>query len=101
MKAFFIEPHPSRKNYYIINNNFNTIPMPMIHTSFQYLMARLVGMNYEDYLIFCKEQLGALVVRSKGARYASVYFPNTSNVKRFVEILNDNFERSYDGVYEK
>lgn len=101
MKAFFIEPHPSRKDWYIINNNFNDIPMPRIHTSFQYLMARLVGMDYEQYIQFCNDELGAMVVRTKGARYASVYFPNTSNVRKFVEILNDNFERSYDGVYEK
>lgn len=95
MKAFFLDEVPWQAEGYIISNNFNEIEMPMINTSYQLLQARLVGMTYSQYLDFCRECLGAQVVRHKRAKYASVYFKDTPDVKKFIDILNQNFNRGY------
>lgn len=95
MNAFYLEELSWDKGYGIITNNFDQIEMPQLHTSYGYLKAYLVGMSYEDYLVFCKDYLGAKVSRKKGARYASVHFPITDDVKKFVAILNDKFEKGY------
>ncbi len=96
MNAFYIDELPWHEGYCIIGNHFDEIDMPMLHTSYGYLIAYLVGMSYEHYLKFCEESLGAKVVRKKGAKYASVHFPITEEVKRFVGILNKKFEEGYD-----
>lgn len=96
MKAFYIDELPWHQGYCIITNNFDVIPMPKLHTSYQYLEASLVGMNYEEFLDFCEKKLGARVHRKNGARYASVHFPITNDVKRFVDVLNEKFEKGYN-----
>lgn len=96
MKAFYLDPLPWHEGYGIIQNHFDQIPMPQLYTSYQYLHALLVGMNYEEYLTFCEESLGAKVFRKSGARYASVHFPITEDVNRFVELLNDKFSKGYN-----
>ena len=96
MNAFFLDKKPGNDDLYIISNHFDEIEMPMIQTSYQYLAAALIGKDYESYLDFCKNSLGAQVVRKSGAKYASVYFKDTDNVRKFIAILNQNFERSYN-----
>ena len=95
MKAFYLDAISWHKGYGIITNNFDKINMPKLHTSYQLLQAILVGMDYEEYLTFCEECLGAKISRKNGARYASVHFPITEDVNHFVELLNRKFEKGY------
>lgn len=95
MKAFFLDQVPWDLNSYIISNNFDQIPMPTIYTSYQLLQARLVGMTYAEFLEFCRDYLGAQVIKRINMRYASVYFKNTPEVRKFVDILNQKFEDGY------
>lgn len=95
MNAFYLDDLPWHQGYAIISNHFDEIAMPQLHTSYQYLQAALVGMTYEEFLVFCKECLGAKISRKNGARYASVHFPITEEVKRFVDLLNNKFEKGY------
>ena len=101
MKPFYLDDLPWHSGYAIISNHFDQFSMPTMHTSYNYLIAALVGMDYEEYLVFCKENLGAKVTRKNGAKYASIHFPITEDVKRFVEVLNDNFKKGYDDVHTK
>lgn len=96
MKAFYLDPLPGHEGYAIITNNFDKIKMPPLHTSYRYLEALLVDKSYEDYLYFCEEFLGAKIYRKDGAKYASIHFPITEDVNRFVAVLNRNFEKGYD-----
>lgn len=95
MKAFRLDVTPWHEGYGIITNNFNKMGMPLIHTSYQYLQAMLAGMKYEEYLIFCEECLGAKIYRKNGAKYASIHFPITGEVNRFVDFLNEQFNKGY------
>ena len=96
IKAFFLDELPWHAGYGIISNHFDEIDMPQLYTSYQYLQAFLVNMNYEEYLDFCKNYLGAKIYRKNGARYASVHFPITQDVKRFVDLFTDKFEKGYN-----
>lgn len=98
MVAFYLDELPWHKGYGIISNNFDKIKMPQMHTSYRYLEAALVGMTYEEYLIFCRENLGGKIFRKNGARYASIHLPITEDVKHFVELLNNKFEKGYKNV---
>ena len=96
IKAFYLDEIPWHQGYGIIQNHFDTSEMPMIHTAYQYLHAALVGMTYESYLSFCEESLGAKISRKSGAKYATVHFPITEEVKRFINLLNEKFEKGYN-----
>lgn len=97
MKAFFLESCPWDLDTYVISNNFDQIVMPMINTSYQLLQARLVGMTYQEYLDFCKYSLGAKVIKRPNQRWAFIHFKDTSDTKKFVEILNNKFDEGYKG----
>lgn len=96
MKAFYLDKLPWHEGYGVITNNFDKIPMPQLHTSYQYLQAMLTGMKYEEYLIFCAECLGAKIYRKSGAKYAAIHFPITREVDRFISFLNEQFEKGYN-----
>lgn len=96
MRAFFLDECPWELDTYIISNNFDQIEMPMIHTSYQLLQARLVNMTYKEYLDFCKYSLGAKVMKQPKQKWASVYFKKTSDVEKFIKILNDKFDQGYN-----
>lgn len=97
MKAFFLESCPWDLDTYVISNNFDQIVMPIINTSYQLLQARLVGMTYQEYLDFCKYSLGAEVIKRPNQRWAFIHFKDTSDTKKFVEILNNKFDEGYKG----
>lgn len=96
MKAFYLDPLPWVEGYSNLQNNFDTIKMPQLKTSYHFLAARLLNMTYEEYLVFCRECLGAKVYRKSGAKYATIYFPETTDTKRFINLLNKKFEKGYN-----
>jgi len=91
MRAIYIDELPWHEGYGVIQNNFDEIEMPVLNTSYQYLYAYLVDMNYEEYLTFCRESLSAKISRKSGAKYAAVHFPITEDFKRFVDLLDKKF----------
>lgn len=95
MNAFFLDQVPWSDDEYIISNRFDEIEMPMIQTSYQLLQARLVGMTYMEFLEFCRDSLGAKVTRRPNQRWGSIYFKDTAEVRKFVEVLNKKFEEGY------
>ena len=94
--AFYLDAHPTVKDRYIITNNFDQIPIPTLKVSYHVLEARLLNMDYEEYLVFCKECLGAEVLRQEGARYAATYFKDTIDVRKTLKLLNANFRKAYN-----
>ena len=99
-KVFYLDPHPTLNNWYIIQNHLDEYEMPMARTTYHHLIAHLVGMDYESYLTFCSDCLGAWVVRKDNAKYASIYLKNIEVVNIFVDILNRKFKESYE-LYQK
>ena len=95
MNAFFLDQVPWSEDEYIISNHFDEIKMPMIKTSYQLLQARLVDMTYKEYIDFCRDSLGAKVMKKPNQKWASIYFKDVAEVRKFIEILNKNFEKGY------
>lgn len=50
--------------------------------------ARLLGLEYADYLRFCRDVLGAELT-GKGSKYIVPYFSLTKEVQAFIKLLND------------
>lgn len=96
INPYRLDERPGMNGWYIIVGDFTGLEMPKITTSYRKLEARLIGLTYEEYLIFCKESLGAIIKRGKNANYASIYFPNTEIVRIFIELLNRKFRESYE-----
>lgn len=94
--AYYLESHPSIKDRYIISNNFNIIPMPQLTTSYLTVNARLIGMDYEEFIAFCEECMGAIINRSDGAKFAGIYFKNTTDTQKLVALMNRKFRESYE-----
>lgn len=100
ISAFSLEERPGMKDKYVIINHFDEIPVPRLNTSYRVLEARLLHKTYEEYIDFCSDYLGAFV--SRGGKYAGIYFENTYNVQRLVNLLNKKFKESYDEkLYEE
>lgn len=95
MNAFFLDQIPWSEDEYIISNHFDEIEMPMIKTSYQLLQARLVDMTYKEYIDFCRDSLGAKVMKKPNQKWTSIYFEDTAKVRKFIEILNKKFEEGY------
>ena len=96
INPYRLDERPGMDGWYIIVGDFSGLEMPKITTSYRKLEARLVGLTYEEYVIFCKESLGARIKRGKNEGYASIYFPNTEVVQIFVKLLNRKFRESYE-----
>lgn len=96
MYAYYLDSTPLAKGKYIISNHFDSIPMPRLDVSYRTVEARLIGMDYEEYLVFCEECLGAVISRNKGAKYAAIYFDNTNEVQKLITLMNKKFGESYE-----
>lgn len=96
MYAYYLDSTPIVKGKYIIANHFDSIPMPRLDVSYRTVEARLLGMNYEEYLVFCEECLGAVISRNEGAKYAAIYFDNTTEVQKLITLMNQKFGESYE-----
>lgn len=94
INAFFLDETPHTKGKYIITNNFHKISIPRLTVSYGTLEARLVDLTYHEYFDFCEQCLGAAVSRSENG--GTIYFDDTDIVRKFVNVLNKNFKKSYE-----
>ena len=101
LQPYYLNEKPNMEGWYTIANKFDVIAVPVMNTSYQMLIARLLHASYEDYLKFCEDYFGAKVVRNNNAKYASVYFEKNARVERFVELLNKKFCESYQIFLEE
>lgn len=88
MDFFFLDESVLMKGKYCLRINGDNPNWKVSgRGNFNILPARVLGMNYYDYLIFCKEKLGAYIV----TREVSVPIPmfkNNQATKDFVAYLN-------------
>ena len=86
---FYLDESPIFKEKYIIRLQHLEL-LPFQHGtmgSYGVLICRLLNLCYSDYLRYARDRLGAELV-GKNARYITVYFDNTPEVKMFVKLLN-------------
>lgn len=89
---FVINESVSWPGKFIISLNFGEPGLPKISTkgSYNVLMARLLNLEYADYLRFCREQMGATLY-GKGQTYPIPLF-DYSRAEKMVKILNSRIQ---------
>ena len=60
-------------------------------SSWGVLPARILGIEYADYLRFCRDVLGAQVI-GRGNKYPVPYFKRGKEVTQFIRLLNKRVE---------
>lgn len=92
---------PGMDGWYIITGAYYDTEVPPPNTSYRVIEARLIGMAYVPYLVFCRQCLGARIKQNKDGKYAGIYFQDTDRVRRFIRLLNKKFRESYEQIYTK
>lgn len=91
-KYFYLIDKPGSEDYSILQIN---LPNYRIEKgSYNVLPARVLNMNFLDYVDFCKNSLGAIVNYGNNKYYPAIYFPKNSRVQTFIEVLNDLIKNS-------
>ena len=92
LKAFYLDTTPFYKNKYVIRVNPEVMNFPTgMSGSFNVFIARVAGLNYPDFLRYCRDELDAEIV-GKNGYYLAAYFPNSKKVEDFVQLLNRRIE---------
>ena len=91
MNYFFLDTSPWSDKY-ILRPLIEVMPFPHGTTgSYMLIAARVMNMDYVDYLRFCRDQLGA-ELNGRNKKYVTVYFDKTPEVEAFVKLLNTRME---------
>lgn len=91
-KYFFFDESPVYTNKYIIRLNHEKFPFPNgTKGSFNVIVARLLNLNYADYLRYARDVLGAELI-GKGTRYVMPYFDKNEVTDIFIRLLNKRME---------
>lgn len=88
VKVFELEESGYQPNKYILRFHPDRFYCENTAGSFAVMAARVAGLPYGMYCRFCRDVLGAEVV-GKGNTYPIVYFQNTNEVRKFINLLNE------------
>ena len=90
-KVFYIDESAHNPGKYLIRVDITYIPFTTTVGSLAVLPARLMNLNYADYLRFCRDILGAEII-GKNCLYPIAYFQRNSLLEQFVKLLNARVE---------
>ena len=90
-KYFYYDESPIVPSYVILRPDLTQIPNGKMVSSWNILPARLLCISYADYLRFCRDILGAMVI-GKNTRYPIPYFKVNKEFRQFVRLLNKRVE---------
>lgn len=92
---FYLDGSPTYKDKFMIRLNHDKFLFsPGFSGSFNIFPARLLGLNYIDYLRYCRDVLGADLIGKN--RFVVPYFDQTKEVKMFVKLLNTRMKYIMD-----
>lgn len=91
VKYFTLEPSPYHKSKYTIAIDFDKLPPMKTEGSYNLLFSSLMGLEYAQYLRFCRDILGAEII-GKGKKYPVAYFSKNRPTVAFIYNLNVRME---------
>lgn len=95
-KYFYLEESPYLPTYCMLHTNIEKMPFPNgIRGSYSMMAARVLGLDYADFLRFARDVLKAKIM-GKNERYPRAYFRKTSEVLQMVKLLNKRMELIMD-----
>ena len=83
---FYLEESPLSPGKYTIRLDFSLLPI-YTTSSYNVLMARVMGLSWAEFLRYCRDEVGA-DVWGRGCLYPVPYFANTPEVRKLVITLN-------------
>lgn len=87
-KYFYLEESPYLPTYCMLYTNIEKMPFPNgIRGSYSMMAARVLGLDYADFLRFARDILEAKIM-GKGECYPRAYFRKTPEVLQMVKLLN-------------
>ena len=91
-KYFYLEESPYLPTYCMLYSNIDKMPFPNgTKGSYNLLPARVLGLDYADFLRFVRDVLNAKIM-GKNERYPRAYFRKTPEVLQMVKLLNKRME---------
>lgn len=91
-KYFYLEESPYLPTYCMLYSNIDKMPFPNgTKGSYNLLPARVLGLDYADFLRFARDVLEAKIM-GKGECYPRAYFRKTPEVLQMVKLLNKRME---------
>lgn len=91
-KYFYLEESPYLPTYCMLYSNIDKMPFPNgTKGSYNLLPARVLGLDYADFLRFARDVLNAKIM-GKNERYPRAYFRKTPEVLQMVKLLNKRME---------
>lgn len=95
-KYFYLEESPYLPTYCMLHTNIEKMPFPNgIRGSYSMMAARVLGLDYADFLRFARDVLNAKIM-GKSERYPRAYFRKTPEVLQMVKLLNKRMELIMD-----
>lgn len=95
-KYFYLEESPYLPTYCMLHTNIEKMPFPNgIRGSYSMMAARVLGLDYADFLRFARDVLNAKIM-GKNERYPRAYFRKTPEVLQMVKLLNKRMELIMD-----
>lgn len=83
---FYLEESPLNPGKYTVRLDFSLLPI-WSTSSYNVLMARVMGLDWAEFLRYCRDVAGA-DVWGKGHLYPVPYFSNTPEARQLVMTLN-------------
>lgn len=87
IKCFIREESMSYPGKYIIRPVYENFHLDYTDGSFNIICARLMGIDYPDYLRMCRDCFGAEII-GKGSNYPVAYFSPSNELLRLIDNLN-------------
>lgn len=105
VRYFYKEASPYHIDRYTIKLDFDKFPKMTTEGSYNVLCARVMGLNYADYLRMCRDIYGAEVI-GKDSLYPVPYFKNDEFMQLLLRILNKRMKlimsvRNGEGVSQR
>lgn len=87
IKCFNIEESASYPGKWLIKPIHNNFYLNNTTGSYNIICARLLSINYADYLRLCRDSFGAEII-GKNSKYPVAYFKRGEQVQGLVDLLN-------------
>lgn len=90
---YFVEKSPTKENFYVIHLDFELFGDKLQTTQGSYgvLAARILGLNYPDYVRLCINNYDAVAV-GKNSLYTSLFFSSLAKANELKDVLNNRLK---------
>ena len=87
-KIFYPDDIPNEPGYYMVRLEYKDLPFDRIQSSLNVLPARLLGLSYAEYLRYCRDVLGAVLI-GKNSLYVIAIYDSREKAQKAADLFNE------------